>query len=60
MAFQLAHYRMHGHSASTYEAASTAAFKHGGHVEDAVLLAPQIAALASWGGLSWLLAALRT
>ena len=29
MAFQLAHYRMHGHSASTYESASTAAFKHG-------------------------------
>ena len=29
MAFQLAHYRMHGHSAATYESASTAAFKHG-------------------------------
>ena len=29
MSFQLAHYRMHGHSASTYESASTAAFKHG-------------------------------
>ena len=29
MALQLAHYRMHGHSVSTYESASTAAFKHG-------------------------------
>jgi carnitine O-palmitoyltransferase 2 len=27
--FQLAHFRMHGGSASTYESASTAAFKHG-------------------------------
>jgi carnitine O-palmitoyltransferase 2 len=29
MSFQLAHYRMYGHSASTYESASTAGFKHG-------------------------------
>jgi len=29
MSFQLAHHKMHGHAASTYESASTAAFKHG-------------------------------
>lgn len=29
MAMQLAHYRMHGYSAATYESAATAAFKHG-------------------------------
>eukprot|EP00041_Stephanoeca_diplocostata_P036435 m.1331652 g.1331652 ORF g.1331652 m.1331652 type:complete len:160 (+) comp24866_c0_seq5:231-710(+) len=29
MAFQLAHYRMFGHSASTYESKSTSGFKHG-------------------------------
>lgn len=29
MAMQLAHWRMHGHTASTYESASTAGFKHG-------------------------------
>ena len=29
MSFQLAHNRMHGFSAATYESASTAAFKHG-------------------------------
>ena len=29
MSFQLAHHRMHGYSAATYESASTAAFKHG-------------------------------
>ncbi len=29
MSFQLAHYRMYGHSASTYESASTAGFRHG-------------------------------
>ena len=28
-AFQLAYYRMHGETASTYESCSTAAFKHG-------------------------------
>ncbi|EQC30009.1 hypothetical protein SDRG_12289 [Saprolegnia diclina VS20] len=29
MAIQLAHFRLHGHFVSTYESASTAAFKHG-------------------------------
>lgn len=29
MLFQLAHWHMHGHAASTYESANTSAFKHG-------------------------------
>ena len=29
MAFQLAHYQLHGHSASTYESANQSAYKHG-------------------------------
>jgi carnitine O-palmitoyltransferase 2 len=29
MAFQLAHYQLHGHSAATYESANQSAYKHG-------------------------------
>ena len=29
MAFQLAHYQLHGHSGATYESANQSAYKHG-------------------------------
>jgi len=46
MAFQLAHVRMHGHSVSTYESASTAAFKHG-RTETIRSATPESAAFAA-------------
>lgn len=40
MLFQLAHWHMHGHAASTYESANTSAFKHGmNHIVSLLFLA---------------------
>ena len=46
MAFQLAHQRMHGSPPSTYEAASTSAFKHG-RTETIRSATPESAAFAN-------------